>query len=610
MKDTGKGKELIILFNKILNGIIAFFKFIVSKTSEFIIKSDFKRKFKSVISFLQKTLIKCKDLFLLSERKISEFITKSDFKGKYKAAFVFLKKVLVKCKEYIIIGSYKFSEFIIKLDLKNKFKTAIIFLRKILIKCKEFIIWLVKEISELIIRFDIKTKLIITGKFIKKVLVKIAAVTVLLWGKTVLFIKSLEIKKNLTKFISVLKLWIIAAYQKFIALKIHIAVKQFSLTIWIKIVTFVKNLVSKIHLPEKINVKDFYRKTFSVLTIRKITLYAIILIVIDILLMWFISFRVLYAKHYWQGPEEKHFVIKTRENVDELLNDLKDKDIISSKQTFKILLRLTGKDDNIISRRYVIKNGVSNSELINILVDRNFSNEDKFTVIEGYRIKQIAKIAANKLQLSPEKFIQATENDSLINILGLKGKINNLEGFLFPDTYILPPDLDEKGLVEILFNEFRRKVLNNSDIENKFLKSNKDILSVMTMASIIQGETNIPAEMPVISGVYYNRLRIRMRLEADPTVQYVLPDGPKKNLLFEDLKIDSPYNTYKHYGLPPGPINNPGLYAIKAAINPDKNDYLFFVATGVGGHKFSSTYQEHLKAIEEYKKNRTNIEPK
>jgi UPF0755 protein len=101
-----------------------------------------------------------------------------------------------------------------------------------------------------------------------------------------------------------------------------------------------------------------------------------------------------------------------------------------------------------------------------------------------------------------------------------------------------------------------------------------------------------------------------MRLEADPTVQYVLPDGPKKNLLFEDLKIDSPYNTYKHYGLPPGPINNPGLYAIKAAINPDKNDYLFFVATGVGGHKFSSTYQEHLKAIEEYKKNRTNIEPK
>jgi UPF0755 protein len=326
--------------------------------------------------------------------------------------------------------------------------------------------------------------------------------------------------------------------------------------------------------------------------------------------MWFISFRVLYAKHYWQGPEEKHFVIKTRENVDELLNDLKDKDIISSKQTFKILLRLTGKDDNIISRRYVIKNGVSNSELINILVDRNFSNEDKFTVIEGYRIKQIAKIAANKLQLSPEKFIQATENDSLINILGLKGKINNLEGFLFPDTYILPPDLDEKGLVEILFNEFRRKVLNNSDIENKFLKSNKDILSVMTMASIIQGETNIPAEMPVISGVYYNRLRIRMRLEADPTVQYVLPDGPKKNLLFEDLKIDSPYNTYKHYGLPPGPINNPGLYAIKAAINPDKNDYLFFVATGVGGHKFTSTYQEHLKAIEEYKKNRTNIEPK
>lgn len=126
---------------------------------------------------------------------------------------------------------------------------------------------------------------------------------------------------------------------------------------------------------------------------------------------------------------------------------------------------------------------------------------------------------------------------------------------------------------------------------------------MVILASIIQGETNLKDEMPVISGVYHNRLRKRMKLEADPTIQYVLPDGPKPKLKYSDLKIDSPYNTYKYYGLPPGPINNPGLYAIKAAIEPDNNNFLFFVATGNGGHKFTETYTEHLNAVEEYKRN-------
>jgi UPF0755 protein len=92
-----------------------------------------------------------------------------------------------------------------------------------------------------------------------------------------------------------------------------------------------------------------------------------------------------------------------------------------------------------------------------------------------------------------------------------------------------------------------------------------------------------------------------MKLQADPTVQYALPDGPKTRLLYEDLKIDSRYNTYKYAGLPPGPINNPGLAAIMASLNPEKNEFLYFVATGTGGHKFSVTYQEHQKAIQEYR---------
>ncbi len=339
------------------------------------------------------------------------------------------------------------------------------------------------------------------------------------------------------------------------------------------------------------------------LSYKRLILYLLVFVTFDIFLIWFSTYRILYAKHYWEGPQDKKFFIRPGKNLDDIIDDLKENDILKNKLIFKIFTKLSGKEYQIISRRYIFKNGICNSELLNLLTDKNMIQTEKFTIIEGLRIKQIAKIVENRLQLSQEKFIQETENDSLINILGLKGKIKNLEGFLFPDTYYLPLNVDEKELVNILFNEFRKKVLNNEVIINELKKSKKNLLEVITLASIIQGETNLVEEMGTISAVYHNRLNKKMKLEADPTIQYVLPDGPKQKLKYSDLKIDSPYNTYKYFGLPPGPINNPGLFAIKAAINPEKNNFLFFVATGNGGHKFSETYVEHLKAVEEYKKN-------
>jgi UPF0755 protein len=337
------------------------------------------------------------------------------------------------------------------------------------------------------------------------------------------------------------------------------------------------------------------------LSYRRLIIYCSVFILLDIFFIWFSSYRILYAKHYWEVTQDKKFFIRPGKSLDEIINELKQNDILKSKLIFKIYVKLSGKEEKIISKRYLFTNGISNSELLNMLTDRNMVQMEKFTLIEGLGIKQIAKITETKLQLSGERFIRETENDSLINILGLKGKVNNLEGFLFPDTYYLPLNADEKELVNILFNEFRKKVLND-EISNE-IKEKKNLLEVITLASIIQGETKLKDEMETISGVYHNRIIKKMKLEADPTIQYILPDGPKPKLKYSDLKIDSPYNTYKHFGLPPGPINNPGLYAIKAALNPENNNYLFFVATGNGGHKFSETYREHLKAVEEYKKN-------
>ena len=344
-------------------------------------------------------------------------------------------------------------------------------------------------------------------------------------------------------------------------------------------------------------------RNIKYLPVRKLALYCLVFVLLDVFLLWFSSYRILYAKHYWEGVEDKKFFIRPGKSLDEVIGELKQNDILKSKFLFKVYVKLTGKQDKIISKRYIFKSGISNSELLNLLTDRNMVQMEKFTLIEGLRIKQIAKISENKLQLSADRFIQETENDSLIAILGLKGKVKNLEGFLFPDTYYLPLDVDEKGLVNILFNEFRKRVLEDSAVKAGLGAKNKNILEVITLASIVQGETNLKGEMPVVSGVYHNRLKKNIKLEADPTVQYIIPDGPKPRLKYSDLKTESPYNTYLHFGLPPGPINNPGLYAIKASLYPDKNNFLFFVATGNGGHRFTETYNEHLKAVEDYKRN-------
>lgn len=326
-----------------------------------------------------------------------------------------------------------------------------------------------------------------------------------------------------------------------------------------------------------------------------ILIYAVFVIFIISLL--FISYNTYYKKHEIKG--EIRYKITQGKTFNDISEELEEKGIISSAFYFKIAGKLQEKDDKIISRGYIFKSDINNLELLDLLTNPSIDFSIRFTVLEGMRLKQISKLAENKLGLNAEIFLNETKNDSLINILGLKGKINNLEGFLFPDTYKIESGTSEKEIVNLLFNEFRRKILVKMNLQN----NPKKLLEIITLASIVQGETTLESEMGIIAGVYTNRLSKRMRFEADPTIQYVIPNGPKQRLLKEDLKIESPYNTYKHLGLPPGPINNPGLKAIEAAVKPNKNEFLFFVATGKGGHKFSKTYKEHLIAVEEYRKN-------
>jgi peptidoglycan lytic transglycosylase G len=337
---------------------------------------------------------------------------------------------------------------------------------------------------------------------------------------------------------------------------------------------------------------------FPLNKIKKIYKYVIIL---NVILISFLIYQIFYSKYYWEGNDEKRFSIEQGKNLDEIIFELKEEGIISNSFLFKLAVKLSGKENQIISKDYLFKNGMTNLQLLELLTDKNINQLVKITIPPGYNLKQISNLALKKLSLSKEQFLTEASNDSLISLLGLSGQVKNLEGFLFPNTYDVSPAISERNLVLLLFNEFRKRVLHNREIKSQIEERNTTLLDVIILASIIEGETRIEEEKPVIAGVYLNRIKKGMRLEADPTIQYILPDGPKLRLLYDDLKIASPYNTYLNKGLPPGPINNPGLSAIKAVLNPDKHNYLFFVATGSGGHKFTENYQQHLHAVKEYK---------
>lgn len=329
----------------------------------------------------------------------------------------------------------------------------------------------------------------------------------------------------------------------------------------------------------------------------------LIILAIDLLLATLLIYQTFYASHTWDGPSEKKLRIRKGESVSEIAGNLYKENIIASETLFIIILKILGRGDEIKANTYLFRSGLSNLDVLSIITGKGSFVLVRYTLPPGSTLKQAARIAEKTLALSQEKFLKEAANDSLINILGLRGKIRNLEGFLYPESYDVSPEISEQELVEIMFSEFMKKVFNNEEISGEIRKNETDLLSAVTLASIIEAETNVDNEKRTIAGVYLNRLKKGMRLEADPTVQYALPGGPKQRLLYDDLKINSPYNTYLNPGLPPGPINNPDISCIRAALFPEIHNYLFFVATGDGGHKFTENYEKHMKAVQEYRRN-------
>jgi len=312
-------------------------------------------------------------------------------------------------------------------------------------------------------------------------------------------------------------------------------------------------------------------------------------------------------KNYKSTTDDAIIKIIKGDNLRTVAVKLEESQIIFNKYIFIGLGRVFGYQVNLIPGEYKLENGLTYLNILKILTDPAIIRSVTITIPEGLSIRQIGRLLHRQIGIDSARFVEEAKNDSLIKLLDIEA--GNLEGFLFPDTYKISVGGNinlEREIVTILANEFRKKI--TIEIKQEMAKHNLSLNELITIASIIEGETRFDGEKKTIAGVYYNRLKLGMKLEADPTVQYSLPDGPKKRLKYSDLKYPSPYNTYLNKGLPPGPINNPGLSSILAALNPEEHKYLYFVAKGDGSHRFAETYEEHKKNIGLYKQYLQNQE--
>jgi UPF0755 protein len=265
--------------------------------------------------------------------------------------------------------------------------------------------------------------------------------------------------------------------------------------------------------------------------------------------------------------------------------------LVGSPKLFRLYGRFTGGDRKVKPGTYLLKHGTPWSDIISAL-NGGHGLVNTVTVPEGYTVSQITPLLARTLKVPADSVAAAVSDTALLARLDLPNK--TLEGYLFPDTYAFPIGTTARQAVREMVYSFERRWRPEWDSSAVNMSINRNDL--VTMASIVEREARLPEERPVIAAVYYNRLKRGMLLQADPTVQYALGHHVGR-VLYKDLTIDSPYNTYVHKGLPPGPVASPGVASLIAAANPANVPYLYFVASRDGHHEFRMTLEQHTNAI-------------
>jgi UPF0755 protein len=310
-----------------------------------------------------------------------------------------------------------------------------------------------------------------------------------------------------------------------------------------------------------------------------------------------IGYFIFFTSNHFDKPAPFTFEIKDGESFTSVTERLYEQSIIPSKFNFKVAGFIYGAQTKVKAARYKIPNNLSYLDLLDLFVNGPADYLRAVKINDGQTIKWLGAKVKRDVKIDSAAFVNLATDKEFIKSLGLN--VSTLEGYLFSKSYKMYENTTPEEAIKIFYKGFNDFFVDS--LKQRAKKIGLTVHQVLTLASIIKGETNLVEEMPAISAVYYNRMKINMRLQADPTIQYLLPDGWRR-LTYQDLKIESSYNTYKYSGLPPGPINNPGKNAIMAALYPEKNNYLYFVANGNGGHKFAKSYSDHLKNVAQYRK--------
>jgi len=337
------------------------------------------------------------------------------------------------------------------------------------------------------------------------------------------------------------------------------------------------------------------------LLLKRKSLLAILTIGVIFILMNILYWYAIPIR--WKNEETiVSLYVNKGNNLRQVVNKLKEQKIFVQPTFFLTYAKLFKIDRKIHVGKYDLNKGITLAELKELLTTGEGSSID-VTIPEGLNLRQIAGILKNQAGIDSAGFLEIASDKSFIGELNLD--VPNLEGYLFPNTYRLYWGMEPKDVDKIMVKELSNTL--GDSLVRRMEQINFSLYQVLTLASLIEAEAKNPEERPIISSVYHNRLNKNMLLQCDPTVIYALPDL-NRPLVLKDLEMDSPYNTYKYPGLPPGPINNPGKSSILAALYPANVDFLYFVARGDGSHIFSSTLEEHSLAKMKIKReNRSKI---
>jgi UPF0755 protein len=313
-----------------------------------------------------------------------------------------------------------------------------------------------------------------------------------------------------------------------------------------------------------------------------------------------VAFLAISAWHMYVplGSEPLLLKVTAGDNAASIAKKLKDNGIIRSTFLFRLLAKIRGTDRRLMAGTYELEGNYSLSKTLSLFETGRFAYVT-ITFPEGLTLTKTLDLIAEKELATHDELHAASKDTALVREL-TGFRVSSLEGFLYPETYKFDVNLNARKILEIMTSQFFSE-LHKAGIDPR---QTQDFYSRLILASIVEKESAHPDEREIIAGVMQNRINIGMRLESCSTVDYILEkQGVKRKVLTHaDIAIDSPYNTYVYYGLPPGPICNPSLPSIQAALNPADTNYLYFVADRQGRNDFSETSREHFNKIQTYRR--------